>query len=388
LYGLSANGFRPFFLIAATLAMALVPLWVLVLGGWLPTTTQYLMPMGWHAHEMVFGYAGAVVAGFLLTAARNWTQRETATGGALYALAALWLLGRIVMTTGVGLPAPAIALVDLAFLPTTAVFVARPIVAAANRRNYVVIGILALLFAANLAVHLDALGVLPGWQLRASHAAVLVLILLAAIFGGRVIPTFTRNTTGSTKIVTARWLDLGAALAIGAHLLLELAAPFSLPATLAAALAAVLVLARAARWGARAALRHPLLWILHFGHAWIGIGFALRVAAMVTSRVPATAATHALTAGALGSLTLGMMARVALGHTGRALVPRPETVVAFGLITLAGLLRVFGPILGMQVLPYSTWLALSGTAWAAAFALFLVAYARVLTSPRIDGKPG
>jgi len=386
-HGLSASGFRPFFLAAAAIAAVLVPLWVWPLDGSRSRAT-YLTPMGWHAHEMVFGFACAVVAGFLLTAVKNWTQRETATGAALYGLAALWGLGRLVMTVRLGLPAPAVAIIDLAFLPVLACSLARPIVASRNRRNYVMIGVLALLFTANLAVHLDALGVAPGWQLRATHAAVSVLVLLSVIIAGRVIPMFTRNATGSTRIVSVRWLELGAIAAVASHLVLELVAPFSLPATVTAGLAGILVLARAARWGAVASLRHPLLWILHAGHAWIGIGFTLRVAAMLTTRISTTAGTHALTVGAIGSLTIGMMARVSLGHTGRLLVLRPITVAAFVLITTAAVLRVFGPILGASALAYSTWLALSATAWAAAFVLFLAAYLQVLVSPRVDGKPG
>lgn len=388
LYGLSASGFRPFFLVAAALAVVLVPFWALVVRGSLPPNTTYLTPMGWHAHEMVFGFASAVVGGFLLTAVRNWTQRETATGAALYGFVALWGLGRLVMTVQLGLPAPLVAIIDLAFLPALALSIARPIIASGNRRNYAMIGVLALLFTANLAVHLDALGMAPGWQLRATHAAVIVLVLLAAIIAGRVIPMFTRNATGSTRIVSVAWLDRAAIAAIGGHLGFELVAPFSLPATVTAGLACVLVLARATRWGIVASLRHPLLWILHAGHAWIGIGFALRVAALMTTRVSTTAATHALTAGAIGALTLGMMARVSLGHTGRSLVLRPITVAAFVLVTLAAALRVFGPLLGASVLSYLTWVALSAIAWAAAFALFLVAYLRILVSPRVDGKPG
>jgi uncharacterized protein involved in response to NO len=387
-YGLSASGFRPFFLLAAAIAVVLVPWWVLLLDGSLSQGTTYLMPMAWHAHEMVFGFGCAVVAGFLLTAVRNWTQRETATGAGLYGLAALWGLGRLVMTVRLGLPAPAVAIVDLAFLPALALSIARPIIASGNRRNYAMIGVLALLFTANLAVHLDALGAAPGWQLRATHAAVIVLALLAAIIAGRVIPMFTRNATGSTRVASVAWLDIAAVAAIAGHLVFELAAPFSLPATVTAALAGALVLARAARWGFVASLRQPLLWILHAGHAWIGVGFALRVAAVMTTRISTTAATHALTVGAIGALTLGMMARVSLGHTGRSLALRPITVAAFALVTLAAVLRVFGPILGASALAYSAWLALSATAWAAAFALFLVAYLRILVSPRADGKPG
>jgi uncharacterized protein involved in response to NO len=380
LYGLAGSGFRVFFLVAAAFAIAVVPVWLFVLDGSLPARSSYLMPMGWHAHEMVFGFACAIVAGFVLTAARSWTGRETATGGALYGLAALWMLGRVVVSVDLGLPGPVVALVDLAFLPAVGVAIARPIIAARSTRNFVMIGIVALLSVANLAVHLDALGVLPGWQLRATHAAVGVLALLASIIAGRVVPMFTRNATQSKQIVSVKWLDLAAVVMIAVHVGLELVAPFSRPATTAAAVAAVCLLARSARWGALASLRHPLLWILHVGHVWIGVGLALRVASVMTARISATAGTHALTVGAIGCLTLGMMARVSLGHTGRPLVVRRTTVVAFGLVTLAAALRVVAPIAG--ALPYPMWLALSAAAWSTAFALFLVGYAGVLVRPR------
>jgi uncharacterized protein involved in response to NO len=390
--GLSASGFRPFFLGAALLAVLGVPMWLLVLSDSASVGAGYLQPMGWHAHEMVFGYACAVVAGFLLTAVKNWTGRDTATGGALYGLALLWLLGRVVLVSGSSLPKLLVALVDLAFLPAVALAIGLPIVASGSKRNYVMLVVLGALFAANLAVHLDALGLLPGWQLRASHAGVDVVVLLSAIIAGRVIPMFTRNATGSKRIVSVKALDVAALAAIVVYAILDVAAPFSSAAGVAAAAAAVLVVARAARWGGLPALRHPLLWILHFGHAWIAVGLALRAASFVTVSIPSTAGTHALTVGAIGSLTLGMMARVSLGHTGRPLAVRPVTVVAFVLVTLAACLRVFGPLIGPLIgargVSYLAWLLVSGVAWALAFALFVVGYARILVSPRVDGRPG
>lgn len=388
LHGLSANGFRPFFLVAAILAVMAVPMWLLVLNGAARAGGVYLQPMAWHAHEMVFGYAAAVVAGFLLTAARNWTGRETATGAPLYALVLVWLLGRVVMLVPSALPAPLVALVDLAFLPAVALAIARPIVAAGSRRNYVMVAVLAVLAAANLSVHLDAAGVLPGWQLRGSHAGVDVVVLLTAVIAGRVLPMFTRNATGSTTVVSSKLLDAAALAALALYTVLDVAAPLSSVAGVVALVAALLIVARSARWGFVPALRHPLLWILHLGHAWIAVGLLLRAASTWMPSIPASAATHAFTVGTIGSLTLGMMARVSLGHTGRALAVRPVTVLAFVLLTLAACARVFGPLVSLQAVSYLRWLEISGIAWAFAFALFLVAYTRILVSPRVDGKPG
>lgn len=392
LRGLSASGFRPFFLAAALMAVLAVPMWLLVSNGSASASGGYVQPMAWHAHEMVFGYACAVIAGFLLTAVKNWTGRDTATGAGLHALALLWFLGRVVLFLGATLPRPLVAVVDLAFLPAVALAIGRPIVATGNKRNFVmlgVLGVLGVLFAANLAVHLDALGVLAGWQLRASHAAVDIVVLLSAIIAGRVIPMFTRNTTGSEGVVSSKPLDVAALVTLALYTLMDVAAPSSRAAGLVAAVAALLVLARAARWGGAASLRHPLLWILHFGHAWIAVGLALRAASVLGSTsVPSTAGTHALTVGAIGSLTLGMMARVSLGHTGRPIVPRGITVASFVLLTFAACARVFGPMVHGLAVPYARWLLISGTAWSLAFALFVVAYTKILVAPRADGKPG
>ena len=381
---LFANGFRPFFLVAALAAALAVPMWLLVLHGMTSAGGGYLQPMAWHAHEMVFGYASAVVAGFLLTAVRNWTGRETATGGALCALVLLWLGGRVALLSASALPAPLVALVDLAFLPALAVVIARPIVASGNRRNYVMLVVLGILAVANLSVHLDAAGVLPGWQLRGAHVGVDVLVLLSAVIAGRVIPMFTRNATGSKRVVSSKPLDLAAIAAIALYGVLDTAMPHSAAPGLAALAASVLVVARASRWGAVGALRDPLLWILHLGHAWIAVGLLLRAGSVLLPGIPASAATHALTVGAIGSLTLGMMVRVSLGHTGRLLAASPVTTLAFVLLTAAALARVFGPLVNAEI----RWLTISGAAWSLAFALFAVAYARILVAARVDGKPG
>jgi len=388
--GLSAAGFRPFFLAAALLAVVMVPLWLAVLHG-KAAHRGMLEPMVWHAHEMVFGFAAAVIAGFLLTAVRNWTGRETATGGSLVALVVLWAAGRVAITFGSALPAALVAVVDVAFLPALAVTIAVPIVKSDNRRNRVMIVVVTTLAVANALVHLGALGILPGWELRATRAAVHVVVLLAALIAGRVIPMFTRNATSPEGVVSVPALDVAAAVSIAAYVVADFATPGSFLVPAFALVAAVLILARAARWGLGRSLRNPLLWILHFGHAWIAAGLALRVASAVTTTVPASAATHALTVGAIGSLCLGMMARVSLGHTGRPLTVRAPMTLAFATLTLAAVVRVLGPWLVTSMLGglhYGTLLVVSGVAWAVAFGIFFAVYMPVLVAPRVDGKPG
>ncbi len=380
------KGFRPFFLVAAIFAAAMVPLWLLSLFGVVRLPT-YLDGVSWHAHEMLFGYAVAVIAGFLLTAVSNWTQRETATGGPLLALATLWSLGRVVMTAPLPLPRGLAAIIDLAFLPVLAVVLARPIVLAKNRRNLVMIGVLVALFAANLVVHLDALSVVRKGSGRIAYLAALdVVVFLGLVITGRVLPMFTRNATGKTEITSAR--GRGVATLAGMLLLvaLDVTAHDSRAASATAGLVGALALVRAARWGTRHTGRHPLLWVLHAGYAWLGVGLLLRAAPLASLPVASSVATHALTAGALGALTLGMMVRVGLGHTGRALVAGRTVTVAFALVSAAAIARVAGPL--VHPAAYLSVLIVSGVLWSAAFTLYAAAHASVLTSPRVDGKPG
>jgi len=384
-WAIAAKGFRPFFLLAASFALAIVPLWLLALLGVLDPG-GYLGALDWHAHEMVFGFAVAVIAGFLLTAVGNWTQRETVVGAPLLALSGLWLVGRIAVIGPPLGPRVVTAVADLAFLPALIAIVVRPIVASGNRRNFAIVAILSLLFLANLAVHLDALGVLPGWRRRGTLFAVDVVVLLILIMAGRVFPMFTRNATGAQSIRSHRSLD---ALSIGAMALLALvdaALPAGAPAAIVAGLTGVFAAARAVHWGAWRSSRVPLLWILHVGYAWIPVALWLRAASAFTRGFPESIATHAFTVGAIGALTLGMMARVTLGHTGRALVPPRSVVVAFALIVLAATARVVAPLI--SPLHYRVWVIIAGTLWSAAFTLYLVAFAPALVSPRPDAKPG
>jgi uncharacterized protein involved in response to NO len=380
----AAKGFRPFFLLAGLFATLVVPLWLLVIDGTVHIST-YLDPVNWHAHEMVFGFSVAVIAGFLLTAVGNWTKRETATGLPLLGLAALWIAGRILITVAHPVPSWVTAVVDLAFLPALAIVIARPLIATRNYKNLVMVVILAALFAANLMVHLDALGVLPGWRRRGDLLGVDMLVLVILVIAGRVVPMFTRNTTGVEAIASSPRLDRLVLVAMAIYVVLDLAAPSGLTAAWGLVVA-VLAIARSWHWGTRYTWRSPLLWVLHAGYLWIPIGLALRAVAEVTPIVSPQIATHALTIGAIGSLTLGMMARVALGHTGRLMVAARPIAVAFALALLAALVRAAGAALGVQ--SYRSTLIAAGLVWTAAFALYLVVYAPILVAARSDGKPG
>lgn len=375
------KGFRLFFFLATLYASAAIVLWVCVALG----TFSFTPHLGgaWHAHEMLFGYGAAVIAGFLLTAVGNWTKRETLVGLPLAALAALWGAGRVACSL------PAIdgrvaAVIDGTFLPALALVLAVPLVRTKNVRNLVMIAILLVLAALNGMMHLSLLGFFRGSERRASIAAVYVVMILCSLISGRVIPMFTRNATGVETIRTVAPLEK---LALGSLLLTAICEFFpELSFTpWIAALAGVFAIARSVTWGARHSLRVPLLWILHVGYLWIPAGLLLRFAAHFSPMLPSLP-THAFTVGALGSLTLGMMARVSLGHTGRLLVAPKLATLAFVLVNLAALVRVGLPLVSMRLWRHA--IHASGTLFCLATLLLFVAYVPVWFRPRVDGAAG
>ncbi|MEO7112224.1 MAG: NnrS family protein [Polyangiaceae bacterium] len=382
---LGRKGFRPFFLLASAFAAVIAPLWLLVFLGVIHPGS-YLVPIYWHAHEMVFGFAVAVIAGFLLTAVGNWTKQETAVGAPLLGLAVLWMAGRFAVTFATSLPRGVAAVVDLAFLPALMIALGRPIVRAKNTRNLIMVAVLGALWLANLAVHLDALGIVTGWQRRGCIVGVDIVVLLMLVMVGRVLPMFTRNVTAAASIRSHATLDRLTLAAMVCLTLLDVVKPDHALNGAVSAVVGVLATARAVHWGMQFAMRTPLLWILHFGYLWIPIGLLLRGWAVIDPAMSSSLATHALTAGAIGSLTLGMMARVTLGHTGHVLEASPWITFAFVLVTLAAVARVFGPML----LPaeYLHFLECAGILWSVAFAIYVIVDAPILLRRRVDGKPG
>jgi uncharacterized protein involved in response to NO len=335
---------------------------------------------------MVFGFAMAVISGFLLTAVNRWTGRETAAGGALAGLCAIWLVGRVAMLCSANLAAAWVAAVDLAFIPALAFFIARPIFQSGNRRNLKFLIIFGLLFAANLAMHLGAMGVLSGVARPALLVGLDLIIVITLIISGRVIPMFTRNATGAAGIRShPRSEKLVFALVLSS-MALHAILPGGQVGAVVALLAGLAIAARQFHWGCRHTLGAPILWVLHLGHAWIAVGFILRALATWLPQVAPTMSTHALTVGGLGMLIIGMMVRVALGHTARMLKASRLMTAAFAAVTLAAAGRTFLPILWPAY--YINWVVLSGTLFALAFLAYAVEFAPVLLKPRADGAPG
>ncbi len=373
-------GFRPFYLLAALFAAVSIPLW---LASYLGVATASLqVSMGWHMHEMVFGFAAAVVVGFLFTAGRNWTGLPTPHGAHLMALAAIWLAGRVAMLAA---PAPVAAVIDLLFLPLCAWPLFQVLWRSGNHRNLFLVGLLALLTIANGLYHASVMGLTPLSYFVPVQAAIFVIVLIESVLGARVIPMFTRNgAPGSSPVASPKRALAAAGLMVVASLAWLFGAPGVVTAPLALA-AGAMSLANLLAWQPQRTLRVPLLWILHLSYAWIGIGFMLLACASL-HWLPASAAFHALTVGSMAGLIIGMMTRTTLGHTGRPLKAGRKEAAMYWLVQLgaaARLLSAVGPAsLAMPAL------LLAGACWSVAFVLYAATYAQYLWRPRVDGREG
>ena len=388
-FGLWGRAFRPFFLGLALHAMLVIPWWVLAWLGALPVPA-WLTPTLWHAHEMVFGFVAAAIAGFLLTASPVWSGGPALTGRPLIALVALWLAGRVAFAAAGVLPAGLVAGVDLAFLPAVALAVVRTLWGSGQARNYAVVGIVVALALGNAATHAEALGFAQGAARPGLRFAVDAVVVLILVIGGRITPAFTRNALARAGLgETVRswgWVDSLAIGAAGALALATLVAGRTHETGLLAVLAGLAAAVRLVGWQGWRVRGEPLLWSLHAGSAWVVAGLLLVGASDLGAAIPATAGLHALTAGAMGSLVLAVITRVGLGHTGRPLVLPRGVVLGYGLVHGAAAGRVAVPFLpgGEQGIV----LLASGLAWAAAFGIFAVRYWGILTGPRPDGRPG
>lgn len=379
---LFSYGFRPFFLAASVWAALAVPLWLLSFTGHLPWAA---LSREWHIHEMLFGVLAGIVAGFLLTAVPNWTGRLPVMGAPLVALSALWLAGRLAMLAAAELGVWA-SVIDSAFLVVFAGVIWREVLAGRNWRNLAVCCLVTVLACANIAFHLGALAPEAAGQ-RAALGAIAMLI---ALIGGRVTPSFTRNwlTQRSPGPLPAPGdrADMAALILTGLAAAVWVAAP---EAPLAGALltaSGLAALARLARWQGLRTLIEPLVWVLHLGYAWLGVGLTLIGLAILAPDIfPRTAGVHALTAGAVGVMTLAMMTRATRGHSGRPRVADVWTLVIYLLVNAAALVRVCagfgGP--GTTVL-----LATSGILWSAAYGGFALAYGPMLLGWRAKPRGG
>ncbi|MCP5282535.1 MAG: NnrS family protein [Rhodoferax sp.] len=374
-------GFRPFYLGAAVFACLAVPMWVLLFLGH-TDPVPVLPPLLWHAHEMLFGFAAAVIVGFLMTAGKAWTGLPTPRGGAMAALALLWLAARISAWVA---PYPVYAALDLLLLPVVATVLVRLLLRADNRRNLPLAGLLGALALANLVFHLSVLAYLPLPPVQALVAALALIVLIETVMAGRVIPAFTMGATPGLRIRLDPTREKATALASVAALAWWVFAPAHAAGAALLALAAVLQVSRLIAWKPWCTRSRPILWILHLSYAWIPVGFAL-LAMNQLGWIGASAGIHALAVGATGGLIIGMVTRTARGHTGRPLLASPLEVAAYALVMFAALLRVLVPLVAPQFLVVSV--VVAAGAWALAFAMYLALYTPWLLRARLDGKDG
>jgi len=381
-------GFRPFFLGAGIAAVALVFLWTLIYQfNWAVDLNGIPSPY-WHAHEMIYGYGLAIVAGFLLTAAKTWTNLQTLHGYKLLGLFLLWALGRVVPFAGPALSVMVMAVTDTLFVLILLAHISLLIIKSKQHRQIIILVLLLLLLSGNLQFYAGVLQNNSALMRQGIYMGLYLLVNMILVMGGRVIPFFIERGVGyPVKLVSHRWLDLGSIAIFILFWIIEVFIP-DLQAVNACIAAVLCVLHGWRLWGwhTPGIWKKPLLWILYVPYGMLVIGFLLRATAGIFN-FPVVLAVHAFGYGGVGVLTLGMICRVIWGHSGREITRPPRTLVLMFIpIILGAVVRSIFPIF----LPgyYQLWVGLSQLLWILTFAVFLYTYAPILVGPRVDGKYG
>ena len=377
------GGFRPFFLGAATWGGIAILLWLSALAGELTLPTGF-DSVAWHRHEMLFGFVGAAVSGFLLTAIPNWTGRLPIAGMPLLSLFGLWAAARLAVLFSAVLGFWPAAILDVGLFMLLALLAAREVIASKNR-NVPIVG---LVFAFGLADAADYAGA-AGWIAAdlGWRSAIALAVLLISLIGGRIIPSFTRNwmaKQGQSRLPTQpQSLDMLVIAITAIALLFWIAFPEQPRTGFMLILAAAAQALRLSRWGGLRTFSDPLVMILHLGYAWVPIGLLLLGLALAGFAIPASAGVHALAAGAMATMILAVMTRASLGHTARQLTASPLTAAGYGCVTIGAATRVAA---SLGVGSYALMLQIAGGFWAAAMVLFVVVYGPILWRPRLGER--
>ncbi len=379
-------GFRPFFLAAGGFAVLAMLTWTgLYQFGW-PLLLNGLPATIWHAHEMLYGYAMAVAAGFLLTAVKNWTGVQTLHGTPLLLLFLLWLAARV-MPFLAPLPIELMAALDLGFMAFLLIAVVWPVVKVRQWKQIGIVSLLLLMLVANALFYLGLLGVLSDGVQWGLYAGLYLIVALVFAMGRRVIPFFIEKGVGYPVQLKSRlWLDWAVLILFLLFAVVDVFTPYAGLAALLVAIQIPLHGLRMVDWHTPGIWRKPLLWVLYLAYGWMLLGFVLELAAYQFAISPFLAV-HAFAVGGIGMVTVGMMARVTLGHTGRN-VFAPPTVVSwiFAILFLGAIFRVIAPLLDTS--NYGLWVGLSQLFWIAAFSLFFSVHFPMLYGPRVDGRFG
>ncbi len=339
---------------------------------------------------MLFGFIGAAIAGFLLTAVPSWTGEKGFAGWPLVLMVLAWLAGRIAFAANAVLSVPVLGATELIFLPVLAVFIAPPLLRARNRNTPLLFVVLAL-WLTDAAYVLGIARMDPELALTALHAGINIVLLLVTVIGGRIVPAFTTSGLRARQIEanarTRPWLERVVIALMVLIVIIDITAPTSLASGLLAALAAIAHAWRMSGWAPLRTRKIPIVWVLHVAYVWLPLGLTLKALFILADAWWASRWLHALTIGTAATMILAVMTRAALGHTGRALTTPNSVVYAYGLLTVAAVIRVFGPMLTPRSLEVWT-IGFAALLWVAAFALFVMTYAPILVRPRIDGRPG
>lgn len=390
---LLAMPFRPAFLLAGCWAVVAISIWLAQLTGLIQGAAG-LSGTLWHVHEMLFGFAALVAVGFLLTAAQNWTQIPALNSRWLLGWTLLWLAARLLTftdplaSTGHSL---LLALVQGSWWLLGIGALSRQLWRARSRRNYQFLLMLTGMAVLNLLFLRQSADGHYLQALHMSHSMILLFGVLMGVLGGRVIPFFTARATNTAPSQTPRLDLLLLVSAIAGTLGFISSIWWSLlnPGWLML-LCALLHLLRLGYWFTPKLLAQPLLWSLHLAYLALAIGMALMAIALLSApaALPRPAlfkdALHLVSISAMAGMMLAMMARVALGHTGRPLQVSRLLALAFGLVTLSGVLRATAALFSQ---PQLSWYSSAGL-WLCAFAIFTWVYWPILTTARLDGRPG
>lgn len=374
------RGFRPFFLMGALYGTITIALWGGFYSGLVVPPAVFFDALSWHAHEMIYGFSMAIVAGFLLTAVANWTGGAPVRQIRLAALSGLWLAGRVVVNIDLGLPEWLLILIALLFLPALTLALALPLLHSWSKRNFVFLLLLTALFCCDLLFFFSG-------DMRALYVALMMIIIMISLIGGRVIPAFTvaaLRRKGIDAFQTSQdRMDIAALISLIAVTMAMVFAKGTLIFAVLSGISALIHLLRMRFYHTLKTGSDPLLWILHAGYIWLVLGLGL-LALTGFGFLPVSAVIHALTAGCMGSMILGMICRVTLGHTGRPLKVRNLTAFSFFLLQVAAILRVFGPIF----IPSETtlWIVISASLWSLCFLAYLLLFGPFLFQRRPDGN--
>ena len=379
-----ALGFRAFFFCAGISALVLLALWKAMYSGALILDNYYPISY-WHAHEMLLGYTAAVIAGFLLTAVRNWTSQPTLDGVQLAGLCLLWVYGRVLPFYAGLLPNEIIALCDFSFLAILSYQIGRSIWKAKHLKSVVFVVILLLIMLGNALIHAEMLKYTEQTASIGIKLVMGVVILLILVIAGKIFPFFTERALKGVHAIRDPLLDVLSVVSAALVFILDIFDVAGLILAISASLAAMINTLRLSGWFVQRVIFVPLLWVLYVGYAWVIVGFILTALSAYSLVLP-TLALHAFTMGGIGVLTLGMMSRVSLGHTGRALKVSNVMTIGFLLINMAVFVRIFLPI--ALTAWYEMSIIISIGCWLIAFFLFVFVYSPILVGPRVDGKPG